>query len=191
MDRRQQELDRRLEKLLSDKASRRNSLLQRMKTQEAVNMAALREAGDVSARAALEACHRKLIELNLPMLFVMHGKPFSWEKVWSFVFDYPLYWELKRLVERHIDVGEKLSYGILIADIHRKLSEDGNQSAAVEREGVEVLRIVVGTLDIREAKVLFCILKHFCFPVEIVSDAGEVHVYVESEDIRTGHVVCY
>jgi hypothetical protein len=104
----------------------------------------------------------------------MHGKPFSWEKVWSFVFQYPLYNELKRLVDRHIDVEETRSYGIVIADIHRKLCEYVNQSEAVVREGEEVLRIVVGTLDIREAKVLFCILKHFCFPVETVSDSWEV-----------------
>jgi hypothetical protein len=69
LDRQRQELDRRLAKLLSDEAARRNSLLQREKSQEGDNMAALREAGNVDARAASEACHRNVIDENLPTPF--------------------------------------------------------------------------------------------------------------------------
>jgi hypothetical protein len=167
-------------KLLANETAHRDIMLRHeklregiLKSKEKYNMDALRAAGDVSAKAALEACYRKVVAEN-PVLLQMQDQPDSWETVWNVVFNDPRYHELKSQVDRHMDAEEKRSYGEIIADIYRKLREDVNKSADVWRKGKEVLRIVAGTLDTIEAKVLFWLLGHFFLTAEVVSDVWEV-----------------
>jgi hypothetical protein len=137
MDRLPQDSQLLMVKLLANEAALRDIMLQHEKLREGIlkskmkyNMAALRAAGDVSAKAALEACYRKVVAEN-PMLLQMQDQPDSWETVWNVVFNDPRYHELKRRVDRHMDAEEKRSYGEIIADIYRKLREDVNKSADV------------------------------------------------------------
>jgi hypothetical protein len=130
------------------------------------SMAALRRGGNVCARAALEQ-----VQLSLLEQFPHHrqGRKVDWVGTWNSVFSSPLYFVLQKHVDKYKQGDTRLrkkSYGAILVDIRRKLSDD------VHSANAEVVTLRVGALNSKEVGILACILHCFQYPVEIVSEDG-------------------